>query len=322
MVDYFRAALSGSGQVFAADYTPLSPALYRADDAVRLPKSVDDAYAREILAQCLRREVRLVVPFSDLELPVLSRHVGEFSEQGVELMVCDPEAIDVCTNKWKTYLHLKKAGIPVPETYDQLDEALAREVLPLVIKPKCGSASRGLHVLGEERAIRSLWRDGYIAQRQVIGPEYGLDILLDLDGRVLSVMPRRKLAMRAGETDKAACVHDEELIRLGIEIAASLRPLGVRGPIDVDLMVAADGGEARVLEINPRFGGGYPVAHLAGAKFPEQIVALVRGEEVQENIGRFRGGQVLMLKELGVVALDPNRVPEGFKGHPDLNIEG
>jgi carbamoyl-phosphate synthase large subunit len=321
MVDYFRVALAGAGRVFAGDFTPLSPALYRADGAVRLPEMIDAGYASAMLAECLQRDIRLVVPLSDLELPVLSEHVEKFAEQGIALMVSDPSTIALCFDKWQTYLHLCDLDIPTPQTYDELDRALANEMLPLVLKPRRGSASRGLHVVEDEDAARSLWREGYIAQRFIRGEEYGLDILTDQNGRLLSVVPRRKLAMRAGETDKAVCVRDETMIDLGVKIAESLRPLGVRGAIDVDLMRAKEEDEVLVLEINPRFGGGYPVAHLAGADFPRLLIALAKGDEVPENIRAFQEDQVVMLKELSIMPLRLDQVEDIFKADSALSMQ-
>jgi len=319
MVDYFRMALAGAGRVFAGDYTPLSPALYRADGVVRLPEKIDSDYACALLDECLKRDIGLVIPLSDLELPVLSEHVEAFAQQGVALMVSDSRTIDLCFDKWHTYLHLCEKGIPTPETYDELDRALANEGLPLVLKPRRGSASRGLHVVEDAMAARSLWREGYIAQRFIRGCEFGLDILTDQRGRLLNIVPRRKLVMRAGETDKAECVRDETMIGLGVKIVESLQPLGVRGVIDVDLMRADDGGEVTILEINPRFGGGYPVAHLAGADFPQHLIALAKGDEVPEHIGAFQDGQIIMLKELSIMPLHLNQVADVFADHPAMS---
>ena len=315
LVDYFRAALNGSGLVYAGDYTPLSPALYRADRILRLRKRIDNAYALDILKQCLAHDIGLVVPLSDYELPVLSRHVETFRQQGVLLMLSDRAVIDLCRDKRATYEHLVAHGLPVPRTFSTPDEALtaiqAGELSwPLLVKPRQGSAGRGIHRVEDEEELSVYWRLDCVVQERINGQEYGLDVLTDTMGRPLTVVPRLKLAMRAGETDKAFSVQDPVLIQLGIQIAESLAPLGLRGPFDVDLFVDEES-TPRVLEINPRFGGGYPVAHLSGARFPEKLIALARGETVEPDFGAFQAGTI-MLKQLAILALSPDQLPSAW----------
>jgi carbamoyl-phosphate synthase large subunit len=317
LIDYFRNALTGIGKVYAGDYTPLSPALYCADQVLRLRKEINKAYAMDILKQCQEHKIGLVVPLSDYELPVLSHYVSEFRDKGVLLMLSDARVIDMCRDKWATYQHLLAHDIPVPHTVSEINEAIqgirnGTLSWPLLIKPRGGSASRGIHKIKNEEELRTFFGTNCIAQQWLSWQEYGLDVLTDTTGTPLIVVPRFKIAMRAGETDKAFSVAEPVLVELGVQIAEALAPLGLRGPFDVDLLW--DGESApRVLEINPRFGGGYPVAHLSGAGFPEKMIALAQGEKIEADWGAFRPGGKVMLKYLGVLTLSDNQIPDVWR---------
>jgi carbamoyl-phosphate synthase large subunit len=315
LIEEFKQALAGKGKVFAGDHTPLSPALYAADEVLRFPKSIDAAYIDNLLNECLTREIRLIIPLSDLELPIMSRHRARFAEKGIELLVSDTAAMEICRDKWLTFKHLSEAGLGAPQTVLTPNEAL-REIAagrfnwPLLVKPRRGSASRGQYKVSNESQLRCLWSKDCVIQEWLEAPEYGLDILTDFNGQALLVIPRRKLVQRAGETDKAVSVKDQRLINVGQTIVRIMAPLGLRGPIDVDFMLPEDG-TPRILEINPRFGGGYPVASLAGGAFPDKILRLARGEALTPNFDGFADG-VVMLKQLSILHLTPAILPPAW----------
>jgi len=111
-------------------------------------------------------------------------------------------------------------------------------------------------------------------QERLNGQEHGLDIVNDLNGKYITTFVKHKLAMRSGETDVAITVDSPELIGLGAKLS---RLLGHYGNLDVDAFLM--GGQVHVLEMNARFGGGYPFSHLAGADLPRAIVSWLREEE-------------------------------------------
>ena len=134
-----------------------------------------------------------------------------------------------------------------------------------------------------------------IVQQRVAGQEHSLDVLNDLERRTVSVIVKRKILMRAGETDQAETVRHPGAVAVGARLGAAL---GHVGPLDVDLFI--DGDTITVLELNPRFGGAYPVSHLAGADFPRRIVAMLRGEPLAPAIGVHPAG-VRMMKDLAIL---------------------
>jgi carbamoyl-phosphate synthase large subunit len=218
--------------------------------------------------------------------------------------------IDTCFDKWATGRFLESCGIACPRTYLSLREARtaldrAEIALPLVIKPRWGSASIGIvhveraedlapayHLIRQQltgtilaaASARDL-EHAVLIQEHLLGQEYGLDIVNDLDGRYVTTFARCKLAMRAGETDRAVTVESHEFDRVG---AALGRRLGHVGNLDCDVFLAED--RLHVLELNPRFGGGYPFSHVAGADLPAALIAWASGEAPDPQWLRVRPG--------------------------------
>jgi carbamoyl-phosphate synthase large subunit len=310
MVEFFRAALGGRGQVCAADCSEDAPALHEADRAFVVPPVGHPEYIEHMLELCRAHAVGLLVPLNDLELPVLARHRERFRDQGTAAVVASPEVIDTCFDKWATGRFLESCGIACPRTWLSLREARtaldrAEVALPLVIKPRWGSASIGIvhleraedlapayHLIRQQLAgtilaaasARDLDR-AVLIQERLQGQEYGLDVVNDLDGRYVATFARLKLAMRAGETDRAVTVESHEFDRVGAAIG---QRLGHVGNLDCDVFLAED--RLYALELNPRFGGGYPFSHVAGADLPAALIAWASGEAPDPRWLRVRPG--------------------------------
>ena len=297
MVEYFRAALDWRGQVYAADCSKDAPSLHETDRAFVVPQVTHPEYIEHMLTLCRANAVQLVVPTNDLELPGLARHRERFRAQGTVAVVSSPEVIDTCFDKWATSRFLESCGIACPRTYLTVREAqnaLDRQeiALPLVIKPRWGSASIGIvhveradelapayHLIKQQLASTILAeassRDldhAVLVQQCLLGQEYSLDVVNDLDGRYVTTFARRKLAMRAGETDRAVTVELPEFDRVGATIG---QKLSHTGDLDCDVFLVED--RLYVLELNPRFGGGYPFSHAAGADLPAALIAWASG---------------------------------------------
>lgn len=308
LVDYFREALRGRGLVVAADATWSAPALSKADVPVTLPYASDETYVDQLLAVCKEHEVRLVIPLNDLELSVLSRCKKRLLDEGIMAVVSDPEVIDLCFDKLATYRFCVQNGIRTAETFGSLDEAISaidRETdFPLVIKPRWGSGSIGVERVYSDDELHLAYRLGklrlgrtilsgvsqedperaLLIQRLITGPEFGVDIVNDFQGRPVAVYVKRKLAMRAGETDKAQVVDEPQIEQFGYRLGAMLGHVGV---LDCDLFW--DGTEVSLLEMNPRFGGGYPFSHSAGADVPGMFLywaGMTPDEHCTGSIGR------------------------------------
>jgi len=295
LVRFFQDALRDRGQVFAVDSSIDAPALQEADRAFIVPNVAQSDYFDTLLKICLKHEVGLLISLNDLELPLLSRQRERFLAVDCIPVVSSPEVVDICFDKWETYRFLTRCGIDTPKTFRALEdalEAIANEEIafPLVVKPRWGSASISIEFpddveeleltyrLVRKRLNKTILADvsasdwSVIIQEKLPGQEYGLDVINDLSGNYINTFVKQKRSMRAGETDRAITVDNEPLVDLGSRLA---RSLGHIGNLDCDVFVCGD--RHCVLEMNPRFGGGYPFSHAAGADLPAALVAWADG---------------------------------------------
>ncbi len=275
-----------------------SPPFLVADSAAITPLIHDKSYIDFLLGYCRQNSIRAVIPLFDVDLPVLSRNAGKFAEAGVSVIVSSPDVVGICNDKWKTYNFLLKNGIPAPKTYVSLESCVAalkeHEVdFPLFVKPRWGMGSIGvfeassmaelecMHRYAREQIFASYLKyesaqdaDGCVLiQEKLEGEEYGLDIINDLDCNHVATVVKKKIAMRAGETDSAITVASAPLQSMGKKVSLAL---GHRANLDVDAFLTSEG--PAVLEMNARFGGGYPFSHMAGVNLPRQILEWVEGK--------------------------------------------
>ena len=166
------------------------------------------------------------------------------------------------------------------------------------MKPRWGSGSIGLESIADMEELDTYYHllmkkikktilatasvgDEYIMiQEKLTGKEFGLDIMNDLEGNNVAVSVKQKLAMRAGETDKAITLDLPEVREIGKKIGSALKHIG---NLDVDVM-QNEKGEYCVLELNPRFGGGFPFSYEAGVNMPKAIIEWVKGNKVDAAI--------------------------------------
>lgn len=305
LVEYFKNALRGEGRVVVGNSAEC-PAFRVADEAVLTPEIYDDSYIPFLLDFCEKKRISLLVPLFDIDIPVLSHSKDEFARKGTVVVAPEPDVAEACNDKLLFFERMLKSGIPVPMTADSLDDAIlmlekGSLSFPLVVKPRWGMASIGVHAVRSEETLRAactLIREEieatylhfetdrgtgtpFVIQQGLRGQEYGMDVVCDLDGSLQAVVVKRKLAMRSGETDSAEVVRDERLEALGRRLAAALlHP----GNMDVDVFDTPEG--LFVLEANARFGGGYPFTHASGVDVVSMLVGWVKGESVDESAFR------------------------------------
>ncbi|HEY9670758.1 MAG TPA: ATP-grasp domain-containing protein [Waterburya sp.] len=299
LIKFFQSELRERGRVFAGDASADAPALEEADQGFLLPPVNHIDYLDTLLELCQQQQVRLLIPLNDLELPLLARERDRFLKIGTLVIISSPEVIDTCYDKWATFQFLKSQGIPTAKTYLSLVEvrqALARGEIafPLVVKPRWGSASIGIEYPEDDEELDLAYRfvkkilartflsqvstsdpeKSVLIQERLSGQEYGLDVINDLDGCYINTFVKHKLVMRAGETDRAVTVENDQLKKLGEKIGQKLSHVG---NLDCDAIAGSQG--LYVLEMNPRFGGGYPFSHIAGANLPAALIAWSNGEQ-------------------------------------------
>lgn len=303
LVRWFQEALEANGQngqVIAADFDPLAPAQATADDFILAPR-VDDPRYRDWLSNVLaERQISLAVSINDFELSEWA-HLPR-TEEWSALVRLSSHTQYLVEDKFAMREALDRFKVSNPVTWLGGDKLVSGDPYKkYVTKGRFGSASRGLRFTdapGLEAAIYAAanevtTRQGQpaleqtevlpenlvIVQERILGNEYGLDIVCDLNGDYAGVLARRKIAMRSGETDRAESIDPRKFEQLARRIAEAVpHP----GSIDVDVIVDAKG-TPFVIDINPRFGGGYPFSHLAGARVPNAYVAWAAGLPIAED---------------------------------------
>jgi carbamoyl-phosphate synthase large subunit len=274
-------------KVLAADLDPLAPACACADAAFRVPKVSDPAYLPALLRIAREQEVRLVVPTIDPELGILAEVAQDFLAEGITVMVSTPGFIALCQDKWKTFQTFKAEGIAVaaswlPNRPEGLPEAL-------FLKPREGSASQNAFPCRREDLGRLLpLVPNPIIQECLEGAEVTVDAMLDFRGRPLHYVARERIRTLGGESIQGVTLDRPDLdgwIEPVLEVCARL---GARGVITLQAFLTERG--PVLTEINPRFGGGFPLARAAGGDYPAWLLALLRGEAVPPRLGEYRRG--------------------------------
>ncbi|RUO37326.1 carbamoyl phosphate synthase large subunit [Aliidiomarina shirensis] len=299
LVDYFKNALPDGGKVIAANSESLTSGMISADKGYTVPRVDSEEYIPRILEICKLENVTLVVSLFDIDLPYLSEAKSQFTAAGINLVVSEPWVIDVSNDKWKTWQFLTSKNINTPRTFNELGAVIAELEagtlsFPLIIKPRWGMGSLSIFKVDTRKDLEFFYEYGkrqieqsylsilsreeiakaIVIQEFIAGKEFGLDIFNDLAGNHLQTIAKQKEAMRSGETDMATIVDDARLEQLGSTLASHFKHVG---NMDVDVLENSKG-ELFVLEMNARFGGGYPFSHLAGADFPAALIAMALGK--------------------------------------------
>jgi carbamoyl-phosphate synthase large subunit len=304
LVKFFKEALGKNDQVWGADASKYAPAFHYCDNVVLLPRVTDSDYVDKLISFCKKNNIDIVVPLIDPELEVLAAQRQRFYDENIMAVISPLKTVEITFDKYLTYKFGKEHGINVPETVLSVEEALeliksGRLNWPVVVKHRKGSASMNITYCKNEKQLISAFETCPfpMIQEFVDGDEYGYDLFSDFEYRPISVFCKKKLQMRAGETDKAVSTNDRQLIDIGLKVAQNLE---IFGPTDLDVLISPQG--PKLLEINPRFGGGYPCSHLAGANFPAKLIAIRKGQKLTPDIGSCPAG-VVMLKQDEIISL-------------------
>lgn len=303
LVRAFKRALGGDGVVVAADADPLAPAFEVADESEVVPRLGSPLYRERLAQLCSRRRINLVIPTIDTELLVLSDMSAQLGEAGTFVMVSDAALIEVAIDKQRTADAFMSAGIAMPRSW--LPEELDSADLPtnLFVKPRQGSASIDTYRVepSDLRPLLEFVADPII-QEYVDAPEVTVDVLLDLRGRPLHMVPRLRLKTVGGESVEGVTLPDEPIRDWLLAVLAVVSRLGGCGPITLQAFLTP--GTPTLIEVNPRFGGGYPLAWHAGADYPSWILQMIAGHEVTPRLGAYEKG-LFMTRALEEYIIDP-----------------
>lgn len=301
LIRFFKetlAAFSGGGRVIATDCSPWAPALYEADAYYLVPRMTEPGYLERILDICRAECVDGILPLFEDELDLLSLNRELFEKEGIVTVVSEAETVALCRDKYRFFRHLQQNGLPVLPTCEgilQFEAAWAEGKLdfPVFVKPVRGCGSVGISRVDNRELLEVLCKyseDELLIQKLAEGEEFGADIYVDLlTKQPVSIFTKKKIRMRAGETEKSVSVKDDRLFELIEKTVSSLK---LAGPVDMDIFNVD--GQYYISEINPRFGGGYPHAYHCGVNFPELIAHNLEGKANERSIGSYDAGMCMM----------------------------
>ena len=306
LVRYFKEKGNGFNRVVGTDCSAYAPALYETDKHYLVPLMTSPDYLDTILKICEEEKIDAVLPLQEDELFLIASHKELFTEKGIMPIVSSPEAVELCRDKYAFYNHLVTHNLPALPTCGSLSAFQkayedGRMDFPVFVKPIRGSGSIGIQKVEHMELLETLCKyssEDLLIQSFAKGDEYGIDLYVDmLSHRPVSIFVKKKLRMRAGETEKSVSVKDETLFTL---VKQTAETLSLAGPIDMDVFCVD--GKYFISEINPRFGGGYPHAYSCGVNFPKMIAANLSCKENTDTIGSYED-DICMLKYTDLMTL-------------------
>ena len=297
IVQYFKNEFEGIGTVVATDASSLGPAIYDADKYYIMPPINEPGYIEIVLDICIKEQVKGMLSLIDPELSLLAANKDKFEAIGVTIIGSSYNLCEMSLNKMQMYKWLCFHNYKCARSWMNKEEfykAVENDdvAYPVFVKPYCGSASINISKVYDKETVELLFthEDDLMIQEFLDGQEIGADVYIDLiSGEVVSIFTKKKIKMRAGETDKAVSFKDEKLFAL---IEKFVVEAGYRGQIDIDLFEI--GGEYYISEVNPRFGGGYPHAYECGCNHMNLILNNLSGVENIRQIGNYEEGVYMM----------------------------
>lgn len=265
-----RLGLEGT-RLIAADASLDAPAAAFADASCVVPRCTESGFVDSILALCKTENIGLIVPTIDTELGVYAAAKERFAAAGVRLAVSSPETVAIAADKRTTNAWLRAGGFLVPAQTTPARALAERWRTPLIVKPAAGSASVGLRRVQthEELAAFTKQPGDWVCETIAPGEEYTVHVFVNAAGECETAVPCRRVEVRAGEVSKACTRRIDVLIETARRIGQALP--GAYGPLNVQCFLDRDA-RCRVIEINVRFGGGYPLADRAGASFAQRLI--------------------------------------------------
>lgn len=297
IIQYFKRNFNQNGKVIVTDCSSLAPALYEADSYYIVPRMIEDGYIDVILSICEKEDIKGILSLIDPELSLLAKYKDEFRKIGTMIIGSSFEVCERCLDKFEMYQWLKEYGYDCAKSYTDI-EGFVNDVnkekisFPVFVKPAKGSASIAISKVNDMETLKLLFErsKGLMIQEFLEGQEIGADVYIDMiSKKVVSIFTKKKLVMRAGETDKSVSFKDEKLFEL---IKKFTEEFGFEGQIDIDIFDVND--KYYISEVNPRFGGGYPHAYECGGNHMKLICKNLEGSVNTVSIGEYKDDVYMM----------------------------
>lgn len=323
LVQFFKDVVGSHSKVYAMNSTMNATSMIVADKAIISPPIYSDNYIDFLLATCRRYDIRLVVSLLDLELQILAENRECFEQEGISIIVSDPHIIDICNDKLKTDQFSRSLNLNSlfsTTDIDEVREKVRNETIryPIYVKPRWGMGSVGIYVAENDAELSVLhkivrrviersslnhfngleFKNSVLFQESAKGSEYGLDVINDFSGSYITSFVKRKISMRFGETDISITENVRELQQIAKKIGETLKH---RGILDVDIFW--DGKNVQLIDMNARFGGGYPFSHLAGANIPRAYIQWANNQhhtdkdlQIKYGVKGIKGIDMMLMK--------------------------
>lgn len=295
LIKYFKETLNRffpEAKVYITDMNPeMAPVSYVCDGAFAIPRVTAPEYPEVLLKICEEQEIGMIIATIDTELLLLSNLKAEFDKKGIKVMVSDKPFITLCRDKRNTGDFFKSHGVRVPKEMDKYNPTF-----PLFAKPYDGSLSTNLHYIKcQEELTQEILNDPKLLFMEYIDKkvykEYTVDMYYGKDNKVKCIVPRERIEIRAGEINKGRTAKNEILTFLKEKLGYIE---GCVGCICVQLFLHPETKDMVGIEINPRFGGGYPLSYNCGANFPELLIREYFMGETVEYFDDWKDGMLML----------------------------
>lgn len=311
IVDYFRKHLPDDSKLIGTSDrndrdTEFTSGFLHCDKSYIVPSIKDERrYIDELLNICKREKIDMLFSFYDYDTYILSKYIEEFKAIGVKPVISSHQVNTICFDKVETFNFLKREGIKTPWVMTS-EEVMRQEIpsYPVIVKPRFGFGSNAIcHARNKNEVdffLKYYDTEDMIVQEFIEGAEYSFDVLNDFNGQTVTAIVKQKVKMRSGETDQGYTIKDTRLVELGMELGNKLAHIG---PLDVDFFIRD--GEPYILELNPRFGGAYPISYLAGVDFPKILIDLANDKIDSYEYEKYHDYQegVIMIKDINILML-------------------
>jgi carbamoyl-phosphate synthase large subunit len=255
------------------DASKTAPTFHLADHAWVVPRCTSPDFLGVVGRLSVQNDIKLIIPTIDTELPVYAAERDWFAQKNIELCISHPDTVQICADKALTNSWLRAHNFPTVRQWSLAEASAQADGLPfpLIAKPRRGSASVGIRRISCLADLRSTLceSESYVFEEIAKGSEFTVNVFVNRAGKCVCAVPHERLEVRAGEVSKARTVKHPRLMNLCRDVAEALP--GAFGPLNVQLFVDSPD-VIRIIEINARFGGGYPVAHEAGAHFTRWLI--------------------------------------------------
>lgn len=303
LVKYIKEIETFSGKIYVSDCDITASGLYGSNDGYFiLNKPVDNPqkYVESLLELCKKESIGIIIPVIDPELNILSRYKSVFEKNNIFVAVSSSEVLDICYDKSKMNDFLVNRGFNIPRTYYSLvsfENDYKRKTIsfPVILKPINGSGSVLTSKISSLVELQIYWNNGMMIQEFINGQEYGVDVLNNLERKPIRCVVKKKILMRSGETDKALVIKNDKIQETIIRLADEL---GHICNLDCDLLVKND--VIYIIDLNPRFGGGYVATHMSKENYLNLILRMVAGDKIEEDFISY-SDEILVMKDIDVV---------------------